>query len=58
VERWSIGSSAERGSMRRRVHEMEDIRDYLGTIGAPARMTEGSLRWLEHIAEGPATLSE
>jgi hypothetical protein len=35
----------------RRTHEMNDVLDYLHALGTPDWMTEGTVRWLEHIAE-------
>lgn len=37
---------------RRRVHEMEDTRDYLRVLGQPSEMTEASLSWLSAIDAG------
>ncbi|KAD3514874.1 DUF1932 domain-containing protein [Arthrobacter yangruifuii] len=34
----------------RRAHEVEDSLAYLGTLGTPAWMTEGTLRWLSALA--------
>lgn len=37
---------------RRRIHEMEDTRDYLAELGSPSEMTSSTITWLSAIAAG------
>jgi len=49
VERLVTGTAAHAG---RRLHEMEDTRDYLRELGAPDDMTNATIVWLSAICAG------
>jgi 3-hydroxyisobutyrate dehydrogenase-like beta-hydroxyacid dehydrogenase len=42
--------SGTRLHAERRVHEMEDVDDYLTSLDSPDWMTRGTIAWLQHIA--------
>lgn len=49
VERLVTGTAAHAG---RRLHEMEDTRDYLRELGSPGDMTNAAITWLSAILAG------
>ena len=51
IERLTDGTRQHAG---RREHEMRDAADYLGTLNAPAWVTDATIRWLHALAEDPA----
>ncbi|MFC7404532.1 NAD(P)-dependent oxidoreductase [Georgenia alba] len=45
-------AASTRAHAARRAHEMDDAAAYLGTLGVPAWMTDGTRAWLHAVADG------